>query len=257
MRRRALSRDGSRAEKPWVTILDNALEEAVTNWDLFTPVTSPDEMFDIRVSQPQSVSHSAAPIAAPSAQLKCFNSSLTKASCGQQPDLTKKYADPKLYINPAKLKFAPARLWTDTEIPFREIVSVFFRRRNQVNSRFLHKLFNALALGESNPTYKELTGVSWLSNTILRVDKRAFGGLLNLNSIDPALFHQQGNFPSHGFREIGRPESKEYCSPDLDLTGVDFGDVKLLIHRKELFTRQSTREDIEKCEWRPLNGWDH
>ena len=158
-------------------------------------------------------------------------------------------ADPSLIFNPARLGFIPPNLWEDRNMTFGECVSEFFQRKNNANSRFSHKLFNALRLSEFNPIFTPFVGVKWINENILRVDKRAFARLLGIKSIDGSLFHQQGNFPSHGFFEIGAGDVSRYCPPGLDLTGVDFENVRLLIHTANLFKRGCTEADIEHCRW--------
>ncbi|OHT12718.1 hypothetical protein TRFO_17332 [Tritrichomonas foetus] len=158
-------------------------------------------------------------------------------------------SDPTLNFNPLRLGLIPPNLWEDRNMTFGECVSEFFQRKNNANSRFSHKLFNALRLSEFNPIYTPFVGVKWLNENILRVDKRAFARLLGIKSIDGSLFHQQGNFPSHGFFEIGAGDVNRYCPPGLDLTGVDFENVRLLVHTENLFKRGCTEADIEHCRW--------
>ena len=132
---------------------------------------------------------------------------------------------------------------------FGEIVSTFFQKKNNANSRFSHKLFNALKLSECSPEFPQLVGVSWLTQFILRVDKRAFARLLGIKSIDGSLFHQQGNFPSHGFFEIGAGDAAKFCPPGINLTGVDFENVRLLVHNEQKFRKGCTEFDIINCRW--------
>jgi hypothetical protein len=157
--------------------------------------------------------------------------------------------DETLRFSPRRLGFIPGTLWVDEDTTFGEFVNDFFRRKNNANCRFSHKLFNALALGAFNPTYQNFTGVSWLTELILRVDKRVFARLLGIKSIDGSLFHQQGNFPSHGFTEIGSGDRERCVPPGVDLTGVDFENVRLLIHSRGQFRKGCTSKDIEKCKW--------
>jgi hypothetical protein len=157
--------------------------------------------------------------------------------------------DPNLHFNPTTLGFLPVTLWPDEETTFGEVIADFFQRKNNANCRFSYKLFNALRLGELNQVYTQLTGVCWLNDTILRVDKRSFARLLGIKSIDGSLFYQQGNFPSHGFFEIGSGDQRQYCPPDLDLTGVDFENVRLLFHVDGQFRKGCTGKDIEDCRW--------
>jgi hypothetical protein len=157
--------------------------------------------------------------------------------------------DANLHFNARALGFLPEAVWPDEETTFGDVVYRFFQRKNNANCRFSHKLFNALKLAELNQVYSELTGLYWLNDIILRVDKRSFARLLGIQSVEGALFHQQGNFPSHGFFEIGSGDREQYCPPDLDLTGVDFHNVRLLFHTENQFRRGCTGHDIEQCRW--------
>ncbi|KAH0792551.1 hypothetical protein GPJ56_003536 [Histomonas meleagridis] len=157
--------------------------------------------------------------------------------------------DPNLTFNPHMIGFIPSTLWADRVITFGDIVSNFFQKKNNANSRFSHKLYNALKLSELSPIYPQFVGVRWLTPLILRVDKRVFARLLGIKSIDGSLFHQQGNFPSHGFFEIGAGDAAKYCPPGIDMTGVDFENVRLLIHSEHRFRKGCTEADIEPCKW--------
>ena len=157
--------------------------------------------------------------------------------------------DQNLTFNPHLIGFIPSSLWADRVITFGDIVTNFFQKKNNANSRFSHKLFNALKLSELSPIYPQFVGVRWLTPLILRVDKRVFARLLGIKSIDGSLFHQQGNFPSHGFFEIGAGDAIKYCPPGIDMTGVDFENVRLLIHSEHRFRQGCTEADIEPCKW--------
>lgn len=158
-------------------------------------------------------------------------------------------SNPNLFFNPLQIGFIPMNFWEDRKITFGECVTEFFQRKNNAKSRFAYKLFNALCLAEFDPIYTPLVGVKWLNDTILRVDKKSFARLLGIKSIDGSLFHQQGNFPSHGFFEIGAGDVSRYCPSDLDFTDVDFENVRLLIHTENLFKKGCTKSDIENCRW--------
>jgi hypothetical protein len=162
--------------------------------------------------------------------------------------------DPHLALNPVLLGFIPLTSWADRHVRFGELVSEFFQRKNNANCRFSHKLFNALQLSQARTEWAKLVGVSWLSETILKVDKRAFARLLRIRSIDGSLFHQQGNFPSHGFIEIGAGDVRDMCPADLDLSGVDFENVRLLFHAEQAFRRGCTEGDIDICRWAGTKG---
>ncbi|KAH0786618.1 hypothetical protein GPJ56_009472 [Histomonas meleagridis] len=158
--------------------------------------------------------------------------------------------DSNLTLNPHALGFIPSSLWADRVITFGDIVTNFFQKKSNANSKFSHKLFNALKLSELSPVFSKFAGVTWLTPYILRVDKIIFASLLGIKSIDGSLFHQQGNFPSHGFFEIGAGDVIKYCPPDIDLTGVDFENVRLLVHSEHRFRQGCTEEDIEPCKWK-------
>jgi hypothetical protein len=154
-----------------------------------------------------------------------------------------------LLFNPAQLGFVPAKIWFDHDYTFGDVVSDFFQRKNHQNCRFSHKLFNALRLVSWNFVYVRLVGVSWITPTILKVDKRAFARLLGIRSIEGSLFHQQGNFPSHGFVEIGASDIRTMCPPNVPLSDVDFDNVRLLHHPDGVFREGCTEADIEQCRW--------
>lgn len=156
--------------------------------------------------------------------------------------------DHDIKFNPHKLGFIPTKFWPDKDYTFGELVSDFFQRKNNANSRFYHKLYNALKISEDDPFYSEYLGIEWIGNNVLKVDKKKFARLLNIKTIDGSLFHQQGNFPSHGFIEIGSNDARNYVSED-DLNNVDYENVRLLIHQNGVFIRGCTEESIEKCKW--------
>jgi hypothetical protein len=91
-------------------------------------------------------------------------------------------------------------------------------------------------------------GVEWASPSVIRVDKFAFARLLGIKTIDGSLFHQQGNFPTHGFVELNESEARQTC-PINALRGVDFENVRLLRHAAGLFTQTCTAEDMLRCRW--------
>ena len=156
--------------------------------------------------------------------------------------------DPSLSISPHILGFIPFTLWQERFYTFGELVTDFFQRKNHSSCRFSYKLYNALRLSLLSPQFAFLVGVSWLNDQIIRVDKRAFARLLGIKSIDGSLFHQQGNFPSHGFVEVPAEDVPKVC-PNVDLTGVDFDNVRLLIHSAGVFVRTAMESDIVNCRW--------
>ena len=156
--------------------------------------------------------------------------------------------DPKIVFNPHKLGFIPSGFWPDQEFTFGQLVRDFFQRKNNANSRFFHKLFNALKISESDPFYAVYLGVEWVNETVLKVDKKVFARLLSIKTIDGSLFHQQGNFPSHGFVEIKSEIDKALVSPQ-DLEGVDYDNVRLLYHQPGIFKKGCGEEVVDRCKW--------
>lgn len=157
-------------------------------------------------------------------------------------------SDKSFKINPSKLGFIPKAYWQDKDIAFGDIVLDFFKRKNNINCRFRHKLYNAILLGERIPKLNKFTGVSWVSNTILRVDKASFGRLLGITSIDGAFFHKQGNFTTHGFADA--PPDAIYQSLGQDAHVPNEKDsYRLLYHTKGCFVRGVSEEKLESCKW--------
>jgi hypothetical protein len=156
--------------------------------------------------------------------------------------------DPSISFSPHVLGFIPYKLWQDRFYTFGELVTDFFQRKNHSSCRFSYKLYNALKLSILSPNISSLVGVKWLSDKIIRVDKRNFARLLGIKSVDGSLFHQQGNFTSHGFCEITAEEVHIKC-PKVDLTGVDFDNVRLLYHLEGVFVTSATENDIVNCRW--------
>jgi hypothetical protein len=157
--------------------------------------------------------------------------------------------DPSVTFNPLQLGFIPQSVWTDSkDVKFGDLVTDFFQRKNNANTRFSHKLYNALRITASDPFYFDFIGVDWISDIVLRVDKRIFAQLLGIKTVDGSLFHRQGNFPSHGFVELTSAEAAELLNP-ADLMGVDFDVIRLLVHEERVFVRDATLEAIENCRW--------
>jgi hypothetical protein len=156
--------------------------------------------------------------------------------------------DHAITFNPHRLGFIPRDLWIDAEVKFGDLVTDFFQRKNNALSRFPHKLYNALKITASDPFYFDFLGVAWISETVLKVDKRVFAQLLGIKTVDGSLFHQQGNFPSHGFAELTPGEAERLVEKG-ELEGVDFDIIRLLVHHSRVFVRDASCEAIENCKW--------
>jgi hypothetical protein len=107
---------------------------------------------------------------------------------------------------------------------------------------------NAIKIVEYNSAYFDLVGVTWVTDDVLKIDKVKFARLLGIRTIDPALFHKQGNFPTHGFVELCFDNAKKMLTAE-ELMGVDFDVVRLVTHEAGAFTKQSTTDAEKKCKW--------
>ena len=154
-------------------------------------------------------------------------------------------------FNPLKLGFIPKTYWPNQDYPFGILVEDFFRRKNNPNTRFTHKLYNSLILVNKDPLLAPLLGVEWVNDTVLKVNSRIFGRLLGIKTVKGSLFHSQGNFPSHGFYELNPLEASNYVD-STNLIGVDFEDIRLLIHQNGIFIKNCQEIDIENCKWIPI-----
>lgn len=156
-------------------------------------------------------------------------------------------SDKTFVLNPCSMGFIPSKYWPDENIPFGDIVADFFQRKNNVNCRFSHKLFNAIQISKNFPDLKFFSGVEWLGSKVLKVNKNQFARLLGIHSIDGSLFHQQGNFTTHGFVEISEEEASKIVGEDIGR--IDFDKVKLLIHQNGVFVRDVTEDQLNQCKW--------
>ena len=159
-------------------------------------------------------------------------------------EFVKLCTDENLQINTKQDGFIPRKFWDKNPIQsFGWCLANFFQKKNNANARFLYKLHNALILDTLYPELSPYIGVSWLSKSIIRVNKHIFGRFIGVKTVDNSLFHQQGNFPSHGFVEITSSEVQKVC-PDVNLEGVDFDNVRLLTHTQGIFVQGCTEAQI-------------
>ena len=138
-------------------------------------------------------------------------------------------------INPTACGFIPSLFWPDREFSFADIVFDGFQRKNNINCRFIHKLYNAIQFTKMYPIYTEMIGVQFITQNVLKVNKHCFARLLNIKTIDGGLFHGQGNFPSIGFKELTKEEAEVYCD-GVNIDDVNYDDIRLLVHTKGIFT---------------------
>ena len=166
----------------------------------------------------------------------------------QTMEYEKVLADHTITINPKKVQFIPANAWQNENIAFGVLVATFFRKRNSMHCKFPNKIFNALKLSVFMPEFIPHIGVEWVTETVFRVNRVAFARLLGVKAIEGGLFHQQGNFPSHGFYELPFAESDQ-LSRMYGYGPADLSQVRFMTHSSGMFRRSSTEMDIEKCRW--------
>ena len=158
-------------------------------------------------------------------------------------------SDPACLISPRQFGFIPSSTWSSDSITFGTLVATFFRRRNSATSKFPYKLYNALRITEFIPDYFPHVGVKWVTDNIIWVNRESFARLLGVRTVEGGLFHQQGNFPSHGFEELSFEES-ERLAQQLGLGRIDLSVMRLIRHTTGLFKRDSKEADLERCKWK-------
>lgn len=154
--------------------------------------------------------------------------------------------NPSISLNPVMCGFIPSFFWPNREIPFVDLVYDFFQLKNNINCRFLHKLYNALRVSTVSEYYATIVGVRWITPNVIMVFKGEFARLLGIKSIDGSLFHQQGNFPTHGFIELNQQQAQIICQ-GIDISMVDYENVRLLMHQPGLFTANCTEAQLVAC----------
>lgn len=157
-------------------------------------------------------------------------------------------SDPTVVINPQNMQFIPETAWGNQWITFGCLVSSFFHKRNSMHCKFPIKLYNALKITQFRPDLLPYVGVEWITETVFRVHRDEFARLIGVRAIDGGLFHQQGNFPSHGFRELSFAESNE-ISTRYGLGRPDLSKVRFIRHSSPQFNRFSSQIDMEDCKW--------
>jgi hypothetical protein len=156
-------------------------------------------------------------------------------------------------IDPIALRFIPRSAWAQQTTSLQSLHGDYFGRKNNVNRRFEHKLWNALRLTSAFPNMTKIVGVVWVGDSIIKVYKYPFAKFLNINAVDGGLFHKQGNFTRHGFVTVSDAEARDKIPPEL-LVDVDFREVLLITHPQGQFTMLSSEESISGCRWNNPTG---
>ena len=157
-------------------------------------------------------------------------------------------SDPNFTLNPGHIGFIPHSAWQNEQIPFGTLVVNFFRKRNSMHCKFPFKLYNALLLTDKIPSFYRFVGIRWVTDAVFVVDKNIFAKLLGVRTIDGSLFHQQGNFPSHGFVELSFQEASQIAE-DNGMGVVDSSSMRFLKHAAGRFTHNCPEFNIDNIKW--------
>ena len=160
-------------------------------------------------------------------------------------------SDQSLTFAPLDLGLPPVDNWAAETVTFGELVTTYFRRKNNSITRFPRKLVAALKIVEEHPDLYPAVGVTWVNETVIKVNKLVFARLLGIKTVDGGLFHRHGNFPSHGFVELKMGEVDDGS----DLSDVDYDCVRLLRHSSGAFTRSSDEGLAHACESSAEFAW--
>lgn len=153
-------------------------------------------------------------------------------------------------IDPIRLRFVPISSWTSKQVSLSYLEETYFSRKNNVNRRFEHKLWNALQITKAFPNLISQVGVVWISNTIFKVYKSIFARLLHIRCINGGLFHKQGNFTCHGFVVLTESEiSSSKIFQNSLLLDVDYRNVVCVAHKNRSFTMDAPESTISECKW--------
>lgn len=151
-------------------------------------------------------------------------------------------------IDPTMLGFVPTGSWTSKTVSLQYLHDTYFSRKNNINRRFEHKLWNCLRITSVYPSMTKIVGVIWVSETVIKVYKHQFAKFLNINCVDGGLFHKQGNFTRHGFTMVNEHTARQMLTEDV-LSDVDFREVVLIAHKDSTFTMTSSERTISNCKW--------
>jgi hypothetical protein len=137
-------------------------------------------------------------------------------------------------------------MWFDEDVTFGDLVTNFFQKRASSNTRFVHKLYNALQIAADDPFYAEYVGAEWVNDVVIKIEKRIFARLLGVRLIDATFFNQQGTFPAHGFVDLSHENAINYLAETdwLALDGLDYDEVRLLMHSPGIFVRNCGEEAL-------------
>jgi hypothetical protein len=156
--------------------------------------------------------------------------------------------DLEITINPKELGFIPSSFWPEGSFLLRDVISDYFMKECGPDSRFSHKLFNALQKVLRDPFYSCFFGVEWLNENVLSVNGPLFGTILGINHYEEELFGSYGQLSIHGFVQQSETEALG-CVDVSQIEGIDFVSVRIFIHNNGVFTQSATEHDIITARW--------
>jgi hypothetical protein len=141
----------------------------------------------------------------------------------------------------------PKGQWSSQALTLLDLRLMYFTRRNGPGRRFDCKLYNALCITKAFPTAYYFVGVAWISATVMKVHSHVFAQMLGIHAVQGGLFHKQGNFSRHGFRQVTKQvQSQENAS--LELADVDDYAVRLFTDEQNRFMRDAEFVALEEEE---------
>jgi hypothetical protein len=156
-------------------------------------------------------------------------------------------------INPIELGFIPVGHWLPGLMNLTSAIGDFFSARSSRILRFECKLWNALALTRADRALYPYVGVVWITHGILKVNRDVFGQFINVTRPAAALYNKQGSFATHGFKEVGLKDVKQFVPAD-ELDDVEESVVRLFHHLTPLFNAYSRPEEVMACRYVP-SSW--
>lgn len=163
----------------------------------------------------------------------------------------KKSCEDDFMVDPKKLKLLPREIWGSKPPArlFSELSTSFFRRNGR-NIRFNFKLHNLLMITKECPQRYPVVGVLFIGPEYILVNGEVLAKVLGVktDSYRAALFHQQGNFKTHGFVELF-PQNI-----DRNLLFPQYRDININAENESIFTHEyyninSNQEDVESMRW--------
>ena len=151
-------------------------------------------------------------------------------------------------INAKELHFIPEHKWDDKYHSLEYLSKNYFSRKNNENSRFEHKLWNALQITSAFPQSFEFIGVAWVTNEIFKVHKKIFAQFNNIKCVNDSLFNKQGNFPTHGFIHAS-DDIIHQLIPEDQIQDLYQPDIVVFYHKDSTFRKDSNEDNINQCKY--------